>query len=264
MRMPEAFRARYCAFVTAESGYESASKELKPVLPRLSLTSKNRYLLVPGAEAPAFGVALVVSFSPVALIAPARFAEVLPAPSLVCASGALLAPDWLDTDASLEDVPLDASAAFPFFFAFGVALVVSFSPVALILPARFSEVLPAPSLVCASGALLAPDDDAEEDGVDELAPLDDWSDVLLPAADCPEADVPEEAPCFGVALVVSFSPVALILPARFSDVLPAPSFVCASAPAAQAAPVPNIIASVATPSIRFKVFDFDMWFSLSV
>jgi hypothetical protein len=28
---------------------------------------------------------------------------------------------------------------------------------------------------------------------------------------------------FGLALVVSFSPVGLILPARFSDVLPAPS-----------------------------------------
>jgi hypothetical protein len=215
-------------------------------------------LLEPEPEVPAFGVALVVSFSPVGLILPARFADVLPAPSLDCASGALLAPDWPDTDASLEDAPLDASAAFPFFFGFGVALVVSFSPVGLILPARFSDVLPAPSLDCASGAPLAPDDEAEDDGAELLAPLDDCSDVLPPAADCPVADAPDEAPGFAVALVVSFSPVGLILPARFSDVLPAPSFVCASAPAAHAAPAPNIIASVATPNIRFKVFDFDM------
>jgi hypothetical protein len=111
-------------------------------------------------------------------------------------------------------------------------------------------------LVCASGAPLAPD---EEDAAEPPAPLDDLSDALPPAADVPEAEAPpDEAPGFAVALVVSFSPVGLIRPARFSDVLPAPSFDCAPVPAAHAALAPNIIASVATPSIRFKVFDFDM------
>jgi hypothetical protein len=109
------------------------------------------------------------------------------------------------------------------------------------------------ALVFASGPSLAPE-------------------ALLPAADCPEeVELPDEASGLAVELVVSFSPVALILPARFSDVLPAPSFVFASAPAdgrevallsladcAKAEVAPNIIASVATLSIRLKIFDFDI------
>jgi hypothetical protein len=206
--------------------------------------------VAPAPDEPAAGaVPLVVSFSPVALILPLRFSEVLPAASLVLASGAPLALDLPEVDA-----PLDEPLALFLFLVLALVLVVSFSPVGLILPARFSLVLPAASLVFASGPPLAPE-------------------ALLPAADCPEeAELPDEASGLAVELVVSFSPVALIRPARFSDVLPAPSFVFASAPAdgrevallsladdcAMAEVAPNIIASVATPSIRLKIFDFDI------
>jgi hypothetical protein len=218
-------------------------------------------------EPAAAGVPLVVSFSPVGLIRPLRFSEVLPAPSLVFASGAPLALDLPDVDA-----PLDEPLALFLFLVLALVLVVSFSPVGLILPARFSLVLPAPSLVFASGPSLAPE--ALLPAADCREEVDESPEVAAPpAVDLPaEVELPDEASGLAVELVVSFSPVALILPARFPDVLPAPSFVFASAPAdgrevallsladdcAKAEVAPNIIASVATPSIRLKIFDFDI------
>jgi hypothetical protein len=165
------------------------------------------------------GEALVVSFWPVALICPARLDLVLPEPSLVFASGALLAPDCVEED----DAPDDLSAAeLPVLSSLDVeapgfeALVVSFWPVALIWPARFDLVLPEPSLVFASGALLMLDCPAADD-----APL-----VELPLA--------ASEPAAGRAVTL-LSPVE--------------DWACAE-------DAPNIIASAATPNIRFRICGF--------
>jgi hypothetical protein len=162
---------------------------------------------------------LVVSFWPVALIWPARFDLVLPEPSLVFASGALPILDGAEEDEAPDEsaeAPLVLSFDFDFAALGGEALVVSFWPVALIWPARFDLVLPEPSLVFASGALLMLDCPAADD-----APL-----VELPVA--------ASEPAAGRAVTL----LSLVEDWAYAE------------------DAPNIIASAATPNIRFRICGF--------
>jgi hypothetical protein len=227
---------------------------------------------------PVVGRALVVSFSPVGLIWPARLALVLPDASLLVASALPLdepelAPVELPVpevdpvepldfelaeppDLELPEPPEVLSAPLPVaeLLAGGRALVVSFSPVGLILPSRFAWVLPAAFLVVASGLSLL----LEPELMLLLFPVVPLPDALLPVVPVvPLAPLVEDevSEVFGRALVVSFSPVGLIWPARLALVLPDASLLVASAAPLDCAwtdAAPNIIANAATLIIRLN------------
>jgi hypothetical protein len=118
--------------------------------------------------------------------------------------------------------------------------------VGLILPLRLELVLPEASFVSASPVLLAPDDMLLPDDIllpdDLLECVLSESDLLdcdFPDMDLPELESLPDAPLvvdFGVALVVAFSPVGLILPARLASVLPSALLLVASAPVLELEP----------------------------
>jgi hypothetical protein len=217
---------------------------------------------------PVVGRALVVSFSPVGLIWPARLALVLPAASLLVASALPLDEPELEPVElpmpevelveppvfELAELPEVLSAPLPLedLLAGGRALVVSFSPVGLILPSRLAWVLPAAFLVVASALSLL----LEPELMPLLLPVVLLPDALLPVVPLVplvDDDVPDVV---GRALVVSFSPVGLIWPARLALVLPAASLLVASAAPLDCAwtdAAPNIIANAATLMRRLNV-----------